>query len=147
MQVQGELGSKTRAFKNTFHAGYTIIRNEGIRGIQSGLTPGIVYQIFMNGARLGSFGPLKRYFNAQPNEALFLPKIIMCGAIAGTLGASIGSPFFLVKVRLQTQVKYGDTIPLGTQHKYDGMLDAYKQIFKEEGVLGFWRGWFVIQLT
>ena len=41
MQVQGEQGAQIRAFRNSLHAFYTILKNEGIYGIQKGLGPAI----------------------------------------------------------------------------------------------------------
>ena len=86
MQVQGEQGHKTRAFKNSFHAFQTIIKNEGIKGIQKGLGPAIAYQITMNGSRLGSYEPIKRQFNAFPENSYFFMRTLAAGALSGALG-------------------------------------------------------------
>lgn len=62
MQLQGELVSKLKAsaasasaesgllnyrppYRNAFHAFYKICRDEGLRGIQAGLLPGLIYQV------------------------------------------------------------------------------------------------------
>ena len=134
MQVQGEGGSQQRAFRNSFHAFRTILFNEGIRGIQKGLGPGMLYQISMNGSRLGSYGPFKRLLNANDPKttSYYLPRIIGAGAMSGALGAFIGNPFFLIKVRMQTKAS-GNTAKLGTQHEYKSFIHAIKSIRRRDG--------------
>eukprot|EP01084_Bolivina_argentea_P115051 204687_1 len=141
MQVQGEQGATVRAFRNSFDALYVICRNEGIHGIQRGLVPAIGYQVCMNGTRLGSYGPIKRLLGAEPNRSLFVMRTVAAGAISGCLSAVIGSPFYLVKVRLQTQAS-GATVALGTQHGYHNMSfgRVFMNIIEAEGVKGLYRG-------
>eukprot|EP01084_Bolivina_argentea_P147420 257921_1 len=141
MQVQGEQGAQIRAFRNSFHAFYTICRNEGLFGIQRGLAPAIGYQLCMNGTRLGSYGPIKRIIGATPDSSFYILRTVVAGATSGALSAFIGSPFFLVKVRLQTQAS-GKTIAVGTQHGYNDMSfrQLLKSIINEEGIKGLYRG-------
>lgn len=141
MQVQGEQGIKTRAFRNSFHAFYTICKNEGIHGIQRGLSPAIAYQLCMNGTRLGLYGPIKRIIGANPDNSYYILQTIMAGATSGCISAFVGSPFFLVKVRRQVQAT-GQTIAVGTQHGYHNMsfIGTIKKIVSEEGISGLYRG-------
>lgn len=58
MQLQGELQAQNKyvkAYKNVFHAAYTIVKHEGIVSLQSGLIPALWFQFFLNGIRLGWF--------------------------------------------------------------------------------------------
>ena len=141
MQIQGEQGAEIRAFRNSLHAFYTICRNEGIYGIQKGLGPAIGYQLCMNGTRLGSYGPIKRLIGAEAESSFFILRTISAGAISGALSAFIGTPFFLIKVRLQTQAS-GKTIAIGTQHGYNNMSigAVVRDIVNKEGVKGLYRG-------
>lgn len=95
MQVQGEQGTQIRAFRNSFHAFYTIARNEGFHGIQRGLAPAIGYQICMNGTRLGSYGPIKRLVGAEPDNSFYFLRTIVAGATSGSISAVVGSPCFV----------------------------------------------------
>ena len=55
MQLQGELkasGTYSRPYRNIFHAFLVIARNEGVRGLQKGLSTALGYQAVMNGTRL-----------------------------------------------------------------------------------------------
>ncbi|KAH6816626.1 Mitochondrial substrate carrier family protein [Perilla frutescens var. frutescens] len=67
------------------------------------------------------------------------------GAISGAVSRTVTSPLDVIKIRFQVQLEpttqwallrreaYG-------QSKYTGMLQATKDIFREEGLPGFWRG-------
>jgi len=141
MQVQGEQGAQIRAFRNSFHAFYTIAKNEGIYGIQRGLGPAIGYQLCMNGTRLGSYGPIKRLIGASEQNSFYFLRTVIAGASSGALSALVGSPFFLVKVRLQTQAS-GATLAVGTQHGYNNLsfIGTLRKIIYEEGITGLYRG-------
>jgi len=60
------------------------------------------------------------------------------GAICGILGACIGSPFFLIKTRLQSHSPIFTEV--GTQHVYKGAFDAFRSIWRQEGIKGLYRG-------
>ncbi len=62
---------------------------------------------------------------------------IFSGAASGILGAMAGSPFFLVKTRLQS---FSPFLPVGTQHKYKDSIDGLRQIYGGEGMRGLYRG-------
>lgn len=62
---------------------------------------------------------------------------VFSGATSGVLGAVLGSPFFLVKTRLQS---YSPFLPVGTQHAYRSAVHGLMQIGRSEGIKGLWRG-------
>ena len=70
--------------------------------MQKGLLSAYFYQIAMNGTRLGMFDHLKRIANSTFLKDYVTLSNVMCGAAAGVTGAFVGSPFFLVKTRLQS---------------------------------------------
>ncbi|KAJ4967865.1 hypothetical protein NE237_014566 [Protea cynaroides] len=67
------------------------------------------------------------------------------GAIAGGISRTVTSPLDVIKIRFQVQLEPTTSWALvrrnvyGTS-KYTGILQATKDIFREEGVQGFWRG-------
>lgn len=104
----------------------------------------------LNGCRLGFYEPLRLSVNSlvltrspmhtqdpAVRNLQSLPVNIFSGAASGILGAAAGSPFFLVKTRLQS---YSPFLPVGTQHQYNSAADGMKQIYKAEGVKGLYRG-------
>lgn len=141
MQLQGEL--KTRGtyqvyYRNVFHAFYTIGKIDGLAGLQKGLVPGLVYQFFMNGVRLGSFAIIESLGYIHTDGRVSAAKSTVSGAIAGVVGAVMGSPIYLVKTHLQSQST--SSIAVGHQYKHRGMMHALLAIHKQYGILGLWRG-------
>ncbi|KAM6907478.1 solute carrier family 25 member 35 [Xenentodon cancila] len=141
MQLQGELrsrGSYQVYYRNVFHAFYTIGKVDGLAGLQKGLVPGLFYQFFMNGVRLGSYAIIESSGHIHTNGRVSAVKTTAAGAVAGVVGAVMGSPIYLVKTHLQSQST--SSIAVGHQHKHQGMVQALRAIHQEHGVLGLWRG-------
>ncbi|KAK1390479.1 Mitochondrial thiamine pyrophosphate carrier [Heracleum sosnowskyi] len=67
------------------------------------------------------------------------------GAASGAVSRTVTSPLDVIKIRFQVQLEPTSSWALlrkelhGTS-KYTGMFQAAKDIFKEEGLPGFWRG-------
>lgn len=141
--MQGELSSKAatnRVYTGIFQGVSVILRNEGLRGLMAGLGTAYCYQIMLNGCRLGFYEPIRTSLTAvlygDSAEQSFGINILS-GASSGVLGAAVGSPFFLIKTRLQS---YSPFLPVGTQHQYHGAVDGFRRIYTAEGVPGWWRG-------
>jgi solute carrier family 25 protein 34/35 len=143
MQLQGELqekGLQPRLYKGPLHGVSVIIRNEGIRGIYRGIGAAYIYQVLLNGCRLGFYEPLRQgltgaIYDDKTKQSLGIN--VFSGAASGILGAMAGSPFFLVKTRLQS---YSPALPVGTQHIYKNSMDGLRKIYRGEGVRGLYRG-------
>ncbi|KAB8343226.1 hypothetical protein FH972_022816 [Carpinus fangiana] len=146
LQLQGELQAKAdapRLYKGVFHGISVILKNEGPKGLFRGLGSAAqqyIYQMTLNGCRLGFYEPLRKtvtplFYNDVNKQSI--PVNIFCGASSGIIGAAAGSPFFLVKTRLQS---FSPFLPVGTQHKYRNAWDGLSQIYRGEGVRGLYRG-------
>lgn len=143
MQLQGELqekGLQPRLYKGPLHGVSVIVRNEGVRGIYRGIGAAYIYQVILNGCRLGFYEPIRQtitsaIFTDTTTQSLAVN--VFAGASSGLLGAAGGSPFFLVKTRLQSFSKFA---PVGTQHTYKNAVDGMRQIYKGEGITGLYRG-------
>jgi len=142
LQLQGELAKAgtPKVYKNALDAIGKTYRNEGIRGIQRGLGPAYMYQILLNGSRLGFYEPFRRNINKfigrRPDEQL-PSTAILAGATSGAMGAILGNPLFLIKARMQA---YSPALPVGAQHHYKSSLHALSTIFRAEGPRGLVRG-------
>jgi solute carrier family 25 protein 34/35 len=147
-----------RLYKGVFHGVGVILKNEGPKGLLRGLgcavrTPTLridrrnkadfaqyVYQMTLNGCRLGFYEPLRKTVTHaifKDDKVQSFGVNIFSGAASGILGAAAGSPFFLVKTRLQS---YSPFLPVGTQHNYRNAVDGMRQIYSSEGIKGLYRG-------
>ncbi|KAJ5629693.1 hypothetical protein N7528_003350 [Penicillium herquei] len=143
LQLQGELQAKTEAVKKyngVLHGVKVILQNEGPRGLFRGIGSAYIYQVLLNGCRLGFYEPIR----STATSALYndtnvqsLGVNVFAGAVSGVIGAAAGSPFFLVKTRLQS---FSPFLPVGTQHNYKNSFDGLSKIYKSEGVKGIYRG-------
>ncbi|EKX47831.1 hypothetical protein GUITHDRAFT_162598 [Guillardia theta CCMP2712] len=146
LQLQGEMANSAaqgRVYKGLIDAFMKIPREEGVLAIQKGLVPGMVYQFFMNGARLGIYPTLKRLLNDDGSHSpMNVLRQIGAGATSGAIGAVIGSPFFMVKCRLQAMSKIAKNSGTlhANQYDYKGMVDGLVKVYKEEGMSGWFRG-------
>ncbi|KAK6204678.1 mitochondrial oxaloacetate carrier protein [Scheffersomyces amazonensis] len=155
MQLQGELVKKSSGeavlYRNPFQAFAFIFKNEGIRGLQQGLMCGYFYQLGLNGCRLGLYEPSRYYLtkfltpqNFQDGHSIPQNLIInvSSGFISGSAGAILGSPFFLIKTRMQSYTKAASEAAhhVGQQTYYKGVWDGLSQVYKSEGIKGLYRG-------
>jgi len=143
LQLQGELQSKAdapRLYRGVFHGVSVVLKNEGPRGLFRGLGAAYIYQMMLNGCRLGFYEPTRAFITksiwGDANKQA-LSANIFSGATSGMLGAAIGSPLFLIKTRLQS---FSPFLPTGTQHGYVNAVDGARKIVKSEGPLGLYRG-------
>ncbi|SCV00410.1 LAMI_0G04852g1_1 [Lachancea mirantina] len=144
MQLQGELEAKTnRVYKNPLQGVRLIFKNEGIRGIQRGLSCAYIYQIGLNGSRLGFYEPIRSLLNTtfypsqDPHRVQNVAINVVSGATSGIIGAIMGSPLFLVKTRMQS---YSPAIQIGQQSHYTSAWNGLSTIYKAEGIKGLFRG-------
>ncbi|KAJ4245804.1 Mitochondrial oxaloacetate carrier protein [Fusarium torreyae] len=143
MQLQGELQAmkpRDQHYRGPFHGVSVILRHEGVRSLYRGLGCAYVYQILLNGCRLGFYEPMRRSLTDllfKDERIQSVPINILCGATSGVLGAAAGSPFFLIKTRLQS---YSKSFPVGTQHLYHNAADGLAKIYRAESIPGLYRG-------
>jgi solute carrier family 25 protein 34/35 len=143
MQLQGELQEKAlqpRMYKGPIHGVRVIVGNEGLKGIYRGIGGAYVYQMILNGCRLGFYEPIRQSLTSAiytDEKTQSLGVNVFSGATSGILGAVAGSPFFLVKTRLQS---FSPSAPVGTQHQYKSTTDGLRQIYRGEGIKGLYRG-------
>ena len=138
MQLQGEMSaSAAKVYKNPIQGMAVIFKNEGIKGLQKGLNAAYIYQIGLNGSRLGFYEPIRTSLNQlffpgqEPHKVQSVGVNVVSGATSGIIGAVVGSPLFLVKTRLQS---YSEFIKIGEQTHYTGVWNGLVTIFKTEGV-------------
>ncbi|PWN91243.1 mitochondrial carrier [Acaromyces ingoldii] len=145
MQLQGELlesgASKQRLYKNAWDCLRKTARTEGVAGVQRGLGAALVYQVCLNGSRLGFYEPFRRAFSrlaGRDVKEVWAPGALAAGASSGVVGAILGNPLFLVKARQQA---YSPHFTIGkTSYHYKNALDGLVSIVRTDGVRGLARG-------
>ncbi|KAF5306197.1 hypothetical protein FQR65_LT07474 [Abscondita terminalis] len=142
MQLQGELrarGQHAVHYKNVFHAAVVVIQNDGILGLQKGLSAAVIMHCIRNSVRLGLYQwASNKGFITDANGKTVFYKSFLISAFSGAAGAFCGSPLFLIKTQLQSQTT--KLIAVGHQHGRTGTFFAIRDIYKEHGIRGMWRG-------
>ena len=111
-----------------------IIRKDGILSLYSGLSAGILRQVFYSTSRFGLFelfrDELAKY---RPTD---MTSRMATGILSGGIAALISSPAEVTLVRISNDI----SLPLDKRRNYKGVVDAFTRILREEGVNAFFRG-------
>lgn len=143
-QVQGELSkSVTKAkqpYSNTWTSVRSIVKAEGLRGLQKGLVPALGFQFIMNGIRMGTFQIVDeaRWTRDPKTDARSPLRCMIWGGVAGVLSSGIACPMYMVKIQIQTQSV--GKFAVGYQHNHSGTIGAFQTAFRTKGLRGLWRG-------
>ncbi|XP_047397426.1 solute carrier family 25 member 34 isoform X2 [Sciurus carolinensis] len=136
LQLQGELqarGTYPQPYRGLLASVVAVARADGLRGLQKGLAAGLLYQGLMNGVRFYCYSLAGQAgLTQQPGGT------VVAGAVAGALGAFVGSPAYLVKTQLQAQTVAA--MAVGHQHQHQSVLGALETIWQQQGLPGLWRG-------
>jgi len=143
LQLQGELQSRghyTIHYRGVLHAFYAIAEADGVPALQRGLIPALLYQVFLNGPRLGAYQVLENvgFTKDRKDGKIIFYRSVFAGAISGAFGAFVASPFYLAKTRLQARA--AASVAVGFQHKQTNLAEALKDVYRKGGFLGLWAG-------
>jgi len=143
LQIQGqkkaEMGDKfVPKYAGMFNCIKVIMQEEGPLALWKGIVAGLQRQIVFAGIRIGTYPFVRDLIcgNLRPGQTPTLIQRIIAGLITGAVGISIACPTDVVKIRLQAEGR----LPPGAQRRYNGTIDAYTKIIKNEGVVGLWTG-------
>eukprot|EP01038_Epipyxis_sp_PR26KG_P014894 gene14894-20030_t len=110
------------------------IRNEGILTLYSGLSAGLLRQIFYSTSRFGFFEVFRDEI-AKHRPVDFLSRLL-AGIVSGGLAAVISCPAEVTLVRISND----STLPIASRRNYKGVINAFYRILKEEGPKTFFSG-------
>lgn len=145
-QLQGELQknivgkSSKLPYRGLAQAIQSIVRAEGIWGLQKGLGSALAFQFVMNSTRLGLFETADK-FHVTRSAKTGDHSLVLCvfwSGVSGVVGSSIGCPFYMVKTQIQAQ-SHGK-FAVGYQHTHTGTVDALMTSYKSQGFRGLWKG-------
>lgn len=115
----------------------SIVRNEGIFAIYSGLSASLLRQATYSTARFAVYEAIKSKLSdpvtgAQPPMYILLPASMFAGCVGGV----VGNPADIVNIRMQND----RSLPLDKRRNYKNALDGIVRISRDEGVRALTRG-------
>ncbi|XP_069747920.1 dicarboxylate carrier UCP2 isoform X2 [Narcine bancroftii] len=138
LQIQGESKSAaemtTSKYRGVFGTMATMVRNEGPRSLYSGLVAGLQRQMSFASVRIGLYDSVKQFYT-KGSEHVGIGSRLLAGCTTGAMAVTFAQPTDVVKVRFQAQANKP-----GPSRRYNGTIEAYKTIAKEEGIRGLWKG-------
>lgn len=129
-------------FHNYSDAASRIYREEGVTAYYRGLAPAVV-ACYHGAVQFLIYETVCKWYaeiNGTPGAAP-LPAVAFCaGGISKIAALMSTQPLSVLKARLQEQRSGPMTESTGGSVRYDGALDAFGKIWKNEGVRGFYKG-------
>ncbi|XP_054830764.1 mitochondrial uncoupling protein 3-like [Eublepharis macularius] len=139
LQIQGE--SKTsKTAKNVKYKGVlgtitTMVKMEGPKSLYNGLVAGLQRQMSFASIRIGLYDSVKQFYTPKGSDHTSIVTRLLAGCTTGAMAVTCAQPTDVVKVRFQAHIRLVDG-----PKKYNGTVDAYRTIAREEGVKGLWKG-------
>lgn len=147
MQVQDARVGRLPVYRSLAHAVRTIAESESWRGFFHGVMPNVVGTALAWGLQMSLYAQLKRWASNGTSEhegsKPHASRNLACSLCAGAMTNLVVHPIFLVKVRMQLQVRPDASLPAArpeAEAAYLHGLHAARCIIKEEGIGGLYRG-------
>lgn len=127
LQVAGEVqGRKIRATG--------VLRQLGIAGLYKGASACLLRDVPFSAIYFTAYARIKKdFFGESANSPLGVRELFIAGAGAGMPAAYLVTPADVIKTRLQVEARSG-------QATYEGILDAARKIYTNEGFRAFFKG-------
>lgn len=112
-----------------------LVRDLGLKGIYAGVVPVSMRQAANQAVRLGSYNAIKTMIqqasHTPAHQPLLSAATFAVGSLAGIITVYTTMPIDTVKTRMQA---------LGADKLYSSTWNCFVKIFKDEGLLTFWKG-------
>ncbi|CAN0854676.1 Mitochondrial uncoupling protein 2 [Linum grandiflorum] len=129
LQAEGKLPPGVpKRYAGAFDAYLTIVKQEGLAALWTGLGPNIARNAIINAAELASYDEIKQTVLQIPGFRDNVLTHILAGLGAGFFAVSIGSPIDVVKSRMMGDSSYKSTV------------DCFVKTMKNEGIFAFYKG-------
>eukprot|EP00252_Welwitschia_mirabilis_P009508 TRINITY_DN22151_c0_g1_i1.p1 TRINITY_DN22151_c0_g1~~TRINITY_DN22151_c0_g1_i1.p1 ORF type:complete len:301 (-),score=49.56 TRINITY_DN22151_c0_g1_i1:609-1511(-) len=130
LQSEGKLPPGVpRRYSGAMNAYSTIIRQEGVSALWTGLGPNIARNAIINAAELASYDQVKQTLLKLPGFSDNIFTHLLSGLGAGFFAVCIGSPVDVVKSRM-----------MGNSQLYKGTFDCFIKTFTNDGIGAFYKG-------
>jgi hypothetical protein len=124
-------------YRGLIHAFSSIIKEEGVTGLWKGVGPTVGRATVLAAAELSSYDEIKQQILRRQWVEEGLKCHFAAAGSAGFIAAWCSSPFDVIKSRYMNQPIDKLT---GKGTLYKGMIDAFSQSVKAEGVTCLWNG-------
>ncbi|PWA88870.1 mitochondrial uncoupling protein 1 [Artemisia annua] len=140
LQAEGKLAPGVpRRYSGALNAYSTIVRQEGVRALWTGLGPNVARNAIINAAELASYDQVKQTILKIPGFTDNVLTHLLSGLGAGFVAVCVGSPVDVVKSRMMGDPSYKGTIDCFVKTlKNDGPFAFYKGFIPNFGRLGSW---------
>ncbi|XP_056153962.1 electrogenic aspartate/glutamate antiporter SLC25A13, mitochondrial [Lampris incognitus] len=126
LQVAGEITTGPRV------SALSVIRDLGFFGLYKGAKACFLRDIPFSAIYFPCYAHIKTYLSEE-DGTVGPVKMLFAGALAGMPAASSVTPADVIKTRLQVAARAGQTT-------YNGLMDCFWKILREEGPRAFWKG-------
>jgi solute carrier family 25 protein 43 len=121
-----------KKYSGIFQSMATIVKEEGIAAFWSGIAPTIAGAIPFEGAQFVCFDGFVELYKKQTGQKTLSPLVTSAlGATAGAISQTLAFPFDTVRKRMMAGKQGGVS---------SSMIEAFGQIWKNEGITGFFKG-------
>ena len=113
-----------------------IVRNEGVRGLYSGLSAALLRQGLFSTTRFGLYDLVKKGLGETPTRPLPYSRKVMATSLAGSTAALVACPADVMLVRMQADGR----LPPELRRNYGNVLRGMVIAAKSEGIGALYRG-------
>ncbi|KAG6688619.1 hypothetical protein I3842_11G133700 [Carya illinoinensis] len=132
IKQQMQVGSH---YQNCWNALLGIIGKGGLRSLYAGWGAVLCRNVPHSIIKFYTYESLKQVMlsSIQSTAPVSTLQTLVCGGLAGSTAALFTTPFDVVKTRLQTRIP-------GSMNQYDSVFHTLREIGKNEGLRGLYRG-------
>lgn len=128
-------------FRETFQILFSVHKVEGWRALFKGLGPNLVGVVPARSINFYTYGNGKRIIADRFNHGEQNAWVHLCAAAAaGVITSTATNPIWMVKTRLQLDRSTVEKAGTAAVRQYKNSWDCVKQIIRDEGVRGLYKG-------
>ncbi len=146
VSTRSQVNAKGAGKQSQFATARKILKEEGVKGLYAYYE--YLINLFCSGMKSALFGIaitqavyyywyelVKAGFEAKhaAGEAITLAENMLTGAVAGSITSVVTNPIWVINTRLLVKDDEGKSGKIG-------MKEAALKIYKDDGIVGFWRG-------
>ncbi|GAU88852.1 hypothetical protein RvY_01476-2 [Ramazzottius varieornatus] len=139
-----------KVYSSMFQSMRLIARHEGVRGFYRGVIPAVIQIVPYNGASFAfyaKFQSMFRKYTGKTSSEAGAVESLCCGFMAGAFAKTIIYPLDVLKKRLQVQGFEEGRRGFGQLVSVHSFRHGIKEIWRIEGLAGFFKGYRYVPYT